>query len=262
MAANGCSAVGRAALLYNVADDQQFWLGFRVALSGHDTADSKSALAAAGEQTIKKAISPAKASSRPPTFTLPTPTKPNRSTRLQRKSVRPIFRYESNKAEQAVQRFLSSWEKLQRHGGDANLEQRQTRIARRSALDGRRRCRGRRRYSRPARFSRNELDAVQSALRESAPRDIFTTIGRQYFQNEVSVFDRSKTEPSDRQSRCPRATGPRFRRARNKLRTRLGSDQEPFAEKRSMHFTRPARSLIEPSVSYDSVATENGRGSR
>src|SRR5690242_419349 len=33
-----------------------------------------------------------------------------------RDKIAPIFRLESNKAEQAVQRFLSAWENLQRHG--------------------------------------------------------------------------------------------------------------------------------------------------
>jgi membrane-associated HD superfamily phosphohydrolase len=32
-----------------------------------------------------------------------------------RNAQEPIFRYESNKADQAVQQFLSAWEKLQRH---------------------------------------------------------------------------------------------------------------------------------------------------
>src|SRR5436305_2476355 len=35
-----------------------------------------------------------------------------------RDHVKPIFRYESGKPEQAVQRFLASWETLQRHGGE------------------------------------------------------------------------------------------------------------------------------------------------
>src|SRR4051794_37840842 len=38
-----------------------------------------------------------------------------------KRSVKPIFRYESNKAEQAVQRFLSSWERLQRRP-EANVK--------------------------------------------------------------------------------------------------------------------------------------------
>src|SRR5688572_28461573 len=33
-----------------------------------------------------------------------------------RDAVKPIFRYESNRSEQAVQGFLSAWEKLHRHG--------------------------------------------------------------------------------------------------------------------------------------------------
>src|SRR5215471_18520708 len=36
----------------------------------------------------------------------------------QRNMVKPIFRYSSNNSEQAVQQFLSAWEKLQRHGND------------------------------------------------------------------------------------------------------------------------------------------------
>src|SRR5580765_3516648 len=44
---------------------------------------------------------------------------PDETERLRneaRDQVKPIFRYESGKAEQSVQQFLSSWETLQRHG--------------------------------------------------------------------------------------------------------------------------------------------------
>ena len=53
---------------------------------------------------------------------------------------KPIFRYESNKAEQAVQSFLSSWEKLQRHGGESVATKPTNSDTKgRDPLDGRRR---------------------------------------------------------------------------------------------------------------------------
>ena len=48
------------------------------------------------------------------------------------------------------------------------------------------------RFSRHAHFSRNELDAVQSALRESSEGYIYDDSEKQYFQNDVVVFDRAK----------------------------------------------------------------------
>ena len=39
-----------------------------------------------------------------------------------RSLVKPIFRFESNNADQAVQQFLSSWEKLQRHGSETSAK--------------------------------------------------------------------------------------------------------------------------------------------
>jgi hypothetical protein len=118
------------------------------------------------------------------------------SHRLQneaRESVKPIFRFESGKAEQAVQRFLASWETLQRHGSESATNTRPTNsdIKTESHWVGAGGSDvGRVLSSRS--FSRNELEAVESALRESAEGYIYDDSERQFFQNQVAFFDLSK----------------------------------------------------------------------
>src|SRR5687767_1747696 len=85
-----------------------------------------------------------------------------------KKALRPIFRFEANKPEQSIQRFLSLWEKLQRHNGEAAANK-QSNTAEKPEIHwtgaGGAEV-GNILASRP--FSRNELDAVQSALREAS----------------------------------------------------------------------------------------------
>ena len=169
-------------------------------------------------------------------------------------SVKPIFRYESSKSEQASQGFLSSWEKLQRHGGDGKPTN--------SDAKGEIHWSGpggadvaKILSSRP--FSRNELEAVQSALREAAEGYIYDDSERQYFQNEVVVFDRSK--PNLRTTvTMPETNWTSLSAARLKFRSRLAG-LKSLSEKEADAFYTAGEILIEPSISYDSVATENAR---
>src|SRR5688500_17837076 len=85
-----------------------------------------------------------------------------------KKAVRPIFRFESNKPEQSTQRFLALWEKLQRHSGEVpsnkpsnTNEKAETHWTGAGGPEV-----GTILASRE--FSRNELDAVQSALRDAS----------------------------------------------------------------------------------------------
>jgi cyclic-di-AMP phosphodiesterase PgpH len=174
-----------------------------------------------------------------------------------RAAVKPIFRYEPNKDEQAVQRFLSSWESLQRQGGDPPSNRNGNSVARADTYwngpggaDV-----GRVLSARP--FSRNELEAVQSALRESAAGYIFDDAERQYFQSEVFVFDRSK--PSQRSTvSMPESSWVPLSAARERLRDRLRSIRS-LSQREIDAFYAAGEMLIEPSVSYDSVVTENAR---
>ena len=174
-------------------------------------------------------------------------------------AIKPIFRYESNKAEQAVQGFLSSWEKLQRHGGDS--------IGNKPANSD---AKGEIHWTGAGgpevgkilaarNFSRNEIEAVQSALKESSEGYIYDDSERQYFQNEVFVFDRSKPNLQSTVA-MPESNWTPLSTARNKLRTRLTAIKS-LSPKEVDAFYTAAEILVEPSISYDSVATEAARQS-
>ncbi len=181
-----------------------------------------------------------------------------------REKIPPIFRLESNKAEQSVQRFLSAWEKLQRHGettGNANEKTNSTKSTNSDAKNethwtgaggaevGK--------ILAARNFSRNELDAVMSALRESASGYIFDDSEKQFFQNEVSVIDRSKPN-IDQKVTMPESNWIPLSVARNKLKERLEAVKS-LAPKETEAFYTATESLVEPSVYYDSVATESSR---
>ncbi len=174
-----------------------------------------------------------------------------------KKAVKPIFRYESNKAEQAVQRFLSAWEKLQRHGGEnSNTKQSNSDTKTETHWTGAGGADvGKTLAARV--FSRNELDAVQGALKESSEGYIFDDSDRQYFQNDVFVFDRSKPNQQSTVS-MPESNWRPLSVARERFRTRL-TEIKSLSPKEVSAFYTAGEILVEPSVSFDSVATETAR---
>jgi putative nucleotidyltransferase with HDIG domain len=175
-----------------------------------------------------------------------------------KESVRPIFRYESSKSEQAVQGFLSSWEKLQRHGGETNSNRPPTNGDSKGELHwtgaGGPEV-GKTLSSRN--FSRNELEAVQGAIRDSADGYMYDDSEKQYFTSEVFVFDRSK--PNQRSTvSMPESNWTSLSAAREKLRSRLANIHSLSPKEQDAFFTA-ASLLIEPSVAYDSVATDTAK---
>ncbi len=176
-----------------------------------------------------------------------------------RASVQPIFRYESNKSDQAVQRFLSSWERLQRHtnpsaspsGKQSNADSKgETHWTGSGGPEV-----GKVLASRT--FSRNELDSVESAIRESSQGYIYDDTDAQYFSTEVKLVDRSKPN-IDQVISMPETNWVALSSARNKLRDRLAAIRS-FSAKETDAFYRGTEVFVEPSVSYDSVATANER---
>jgi len=177
-----------------------------------------------------------------------------------RESVKPIFRYESAKSEQAVQRFLSSWESLQRHGKDSSANSRPTNSDLKSethwvgpggadvgkVLSSRN-------------FSRNELEAVESALRDAAEGYIYDDRDKQYFQNQVAIFDRSRPNLQSTVA-MPESSWTSLSAAREKFRNRLSAIKS-LSSKEAEAFYTAGEILIEPSIAYDSVATETSRSS-
>ncbi|HNU09260.1 MAG TPA: HDIG domain-containing protein, partial [Pyrinomonadaceae bacterium] len=106
-------------------------------------------------------------------------------------------------------------------------------------------------------FSRNELDSVESAIRESSQGYIYDDTDAQYFSTEVKLVDRSKPN-IDQAISMPETNWVALSSARNKLRDRLAAIRS-FSAKETDAFYRGTEVFIEPSVSYDSVATANER---
>lgn len=175
-------------------------------------------------------------------------------------TVKPIFRFESNKAEQAVQRFLSAFEKLQRHGDEStsntNSKQSNADLKNETHWSGGGGDEvGKVLASRN--FSRNEIEAVRTGLRESSEGYIYDDIESQHFQNEVAVFDR--TRPSSQSTvSMPESNWTKLSDARKNLRARL-VEIKSFSPKEVEAFYKATEALIEPTVFYDSVATQSSK---
>ena len=180
-----------------------------------------------------------------------------------REKIAPIFRLEANKSEQSVRQFLSAWEKLQRHE-NSNSSSNEKAANRQSNSDAKAETHwtgaggaevGKVLASRN--FSRNELDAVQSALRESSAGYIYDDSEKQFFAKEVSVIDRSKPNVDQKVS-MPEWNWTPLSTARNRLKERINAIKS-FAPKETEAFYKATETLVEPSVSYDSVATDAAR---
>ncbi|MBK7393733.1 MAG: HDIG domain-containing protein [Chloracidobacterium sp.] len=239
-----------------LSPEHQFWIGFAVLCLLTTLLIHNPLWRSAGEQAYQEGDIARESISSPADVYFADPDESERLKSEARKAVKPIFRYESNKAEQAVQGFLSSWEKLQRHGGEANTKQSNSDAKAETHWLGAGGAEvGKTLASRT--FSRNELDAVQTALREAAEGYVYDDSERQYFQNEVFVFDRSKPNLQSTVA-MPESNWTSLSVARNKFRTRLTAIKS-LSEKEANAFYTAGEILIEPSISYDSVATETAR---
>lgn len=240
-----------------LSPERQFWLGFSVLCLLTTLLIQNPLWRGAGEQPYQEGDVARESIISPADIYFADPDESERLKAEAKKAVKPIFRYESNKAEQAVQSFLSSWERLQRHGNDETTQKPSNSDAKGEThwLGAGGSEVGKTLASRT--FSRNELDAVQSALREAAEGYIYDDSERQYFQNEVFVFDRSKPNLQSTVA-MPESNWTALSAARNKLRTRLAAVKS-LSPKEADAFYTAGEILVEPSVSYDSVATETAR---
>src|ERR1043166_5514767 len=103
-----------------LSEDQRFWLGFVVLCLVTTLLISNPWWRAAAAPTYQEGDIAHEAIISPADISFADPDEAERLKADARAAVKPIFRYESNKSEEAVQRFLSSWEMLQRHGSDMN----------------------------------------------------------------------------------------------------------------------------------------------
>jgi cyclic-di-AMP phosphodiesterase PgpH len=180
-----------------------------------------------------------------------------------RESIRPVFTYESNRAEQALQGFRSSWEGLQRKFDATNSNVKSNSNAKSNTNNKNTTV------LKPAddtdigklfnlrHFSPNELDSVARALRESADGSIYNDSDLQYFQNEITLIDRQKPNQQSVVS-LPESSMSALSVARTKLKTRL-TEIKSLNSKEVEAFYKSIETFVQPSVIFDSAATESAR---
>ena len=240
-----------------LSGDQRFWLGFAL-LCLLTTLFINNPLWHASSEQIYKEGDIVRESIIAPSDVYFSDTDETEKLKAEAKNqVKPIFRYESKKSETAVQTFLSAWEKLQRRGSEASNSKPTNSTAKAETFwTGAGGTEVGKIFAARV-FSRNELEAVQGALRESSEGYIYDDADRQYFQNEVAVFDRSKPNLQSKVT-MPESSWTPLSTARNKLQTRLAAVKS-FSTKEVEAFYTAAEILVEPSVSYDSVATDTAK---
>ena len=172
-------------------------------------------------------------------------------------SVHPIFTFESNRADEAVQSFRSAWEGLARKTDNSNVN---AKANANNKTDAQWTGAGGAEIGRvfsARRFTNNEIDSITRVLRENAEGMIYGDQDRQYFNDEITLNDRQKP---NQQSvvKFPESSMTALSTARNKLNEEL--KQIPsLSEKEVEAFNAALDPLIQPSVVYDSVATGNAR---
>ncbi len=174
-------------------------------------------------------------------------------------SVLPIFTYEPNRADEAVQSFRSAWENLTRKSENPNTNANSKANSAAKAdvqwtgaggaeLGG---------VFAARRFSNNELDSITRVLRENAEGMIYGDQDKQYFRDEVTLNDRLKP---NQQSviKFPESSMTALSAARNSLEEGLEQIRS-LSDKEVAAFNSALAPLIQPSVVYDSVATDNAQ---
>ena len=247
-------------------EKQKFWLGFVVLCVLTTVLINNPLWRASGEQIYKEGdiaresiISPADISS----------TDAEETERIRqdaRETVKPIFTFESNRSDEAVQSFRSAWESLQRKTDSlANANQKangNARIANNSKTNAQWTGAGGEGLGKifaARRFSANELEAGTRVLRESANGLIYGDQDRQFFASEISLLDRQKP---NQQSivQMPESNMTAVSEARNNLKEGLSQIKSLSAVEVEAFYNAIAP-LIQPSVAYDSAATESARQS-
>jgi putative nucleotidyltransferase with HDIG domain len=174
-----------------------------------------------------------------------------------RDSVFPIFVYESRRPEEAVQNFRSSWEILQRRSDTANSANRTNTNSSNAPLWPGAAGAEIGRVLSSRRFTSTEYESIARILRENASGDIYNDQDAESLQPYVRVIDRQR--PSDERTvQNPGSVWRSVSQARAKLLEDLKQIRS-LSEQEVEALNSAIAPLIQPSVIYDSAATENAR---
>lgn len=243
-----------------LSENQKFWLGFVVLcllttfLINNPFLRTKVEQYKEGDIARESVISPADIS-------ITDETKTAKSIQISKEAVRPIFRFEPNHADESVQNFRSAWENLQRKTTNTNNNSKansNTKFESPAQWTGEGGAELGKIFS-ARKFSSNELEAVTRVLRENSQGSIYDDKDKQYFESEITLIDRQKP---NQQSvvKMPESTMTTLSDSRKKLKDELKQIRSLSPEEIEA-FNAALAPLVQPSISYDSVQTENARES-
>ena len=240
-----------------LSENQRFWLGFAVLCLVTTLLINNPIWRASGEQVYKEGDIARESIISPADIYFVDEAATERNRAALRDTILPIFVFEPKRADEAVQSFRSAWESLKRKSeaspgankanSNAKTDERWTGVG--GAELGK--------VFAARSFSSNELDAILRILRETASGDIYSDQDKPFLQAEISIVDRQKPTDS-RQAKNPAMTMTALSEARKRLREGLGEIRS-LSEKEIDAFNSALAPLVQPSVIYDSVATENAR---
>ena len=176
-----------------------------------------------------------------------------------REAIRPIFIYEANRGEQAVQNFRISWEKLHRSSPGTNSNSKANTKTEES-LESNWTGSGGTDAAKvlvSRNFSANEIEAITRALRSSSEGSIYNDSDRQYFQNEIELKDRKNPNQQSIVS-MPESSMTALSMARAEFREQLNQIRS-LSKKEAESFAKALEGFIQPNVVYDSAATNSAR---
>ncbi len=253
----------------NLSENQKFWIGFALLclittfLINNPFLRSKVEQYKEGDIAHESVISPADIS-------VTDKAETEKNIQATRESVRPIFRFESNRSEESVQNFRSAWENLQRktENLNANFKTNINSKTENSRANVNSRFEAQAQWTGEGgaelgkvfaarKFSSNELEAITRVLRENAQGSIYDDKDKQYFQTEITLIDRQKP---NQQSvvKMPESSMTTLSESRKKLNDGLKQIRS-LSEEEIEAFNAALAPLIQPSIVYDSVQTDNAR---
>ena len=250
----------------SLSDNQRFWIGFAFLSVVTTLLLNNPIWRASGETVYHEGDIARESIISPADIYFVDDEQTNRIRESARETVRPIFSSEPKRADEAVQSFRTAWESVERKAAAANANKSNTangNSANRSNASARGDAPPANGGSELARvfalrkFSANELEAISRVLRENAAGDIYDDRDEPFLQGEISITDRQR--PTDiRSSNNPLHTMTKLSDARNGLREGFARIQSLSPKEVDM-FSAAISPMIQPSIIYDAVATENAK---
>ena len=242
-----------------LSEQQRFWFGFAVlCVLTTFLINNPFWRAAPGDQYKEGDIARESITS-PADITVTNEDETGRLKEIARESVQPIFRLDTNRADEAVQRFRSSWESLRRDAENintGNVNKTNSNAKTDTIWKGEGNVDVAKIFT-TRNFSANELEAVTRVLRENATGSIYDDKDREFLQGDISLIDPKKPNQQSVVSMAE-SSMTSLSEARNNLLDDLKQIRS-LSEIEVQAFNSVLSRHIQASVVFDSVLTEKAR---